>query len=430
MGQQVVAGMGFAPSKRGGPWWACLQTEWGEKFFMLTERQRAIVKSTVPLLEAGGEALTTHFYQLMLSESTEVQPLFNSVHQQTGAQPRALARSVLMYAKHIDDLSGLGDLPAQIIHKHVSLQVQPAHYPIVGAYLLRAIREVLGAEVATDEVIAAWGAAYGQLADILIGAEKSTYEANAQAPGGWLGARRFVVAAKQAETPEITSFTLHPEDGGAVLAYQPGQFIGLRVVVQGREQRRNYSLSQQADGRSLRISVKREAQGLVSNHLHAQVHEGDVLDVFPPAGHFTLDDSAKPLVLMGAGVGITPLMAMLQQALKTERPTTFIHCARSPAQQAFRSELLALAEQHPQLQLRFGYEQDADQVRVDGVEVAAGLPDAGLLQRWLPAERDVQAYYLGPLGFMRLAKRVLQQAGVPQAQARYEFFGPAEALEA
>ena len=395
---------------------------------MLTDRQRAIVKSTVPLLETGGEALTTHFYQLMLSESTAVQPLFNSVHQQTGAQPRALARSVLMYAKHIDDLSGLGDLPAQIIHKHVSLQVLPEHYPIVGSYLLRAIREVLGAEIATDEVIDAWAAAYGQLADILIGAEKATYAANAQAPGGWMGVRRFVVAAKQAETPEITSFTLQPEDGGAVLAYQPGQFIGLRVVVDGKEQRRNYSLSQVADGRSLRISVKREAQGVVSNHLHAQVQPGDVLEVFPPAGHFTLDDSAKPLVLMGAGVGITPLMAMLQQGLKMGRPVTFIHCARSPQQQAFRGDLLALAAQHPQLQLRFGYEQDAGSAPAAGVDVAPGLPTADLLQRWLPAERDVQAYYLGPVGFMRLAKQVLHRAGVPDAQARCEFFGPAQAL--
>lgn len=395
---------------------------------MLTDPQRAIVKATVPLLETGGEALTTHFYQLMLSESTAVQPLFNSVHQQTGAQPRALARSVLMYAKHIDDLSGLGDLPAQIIHKHVSLQVLPEHYPIVGSYLLRAIREVLGAEVATDEVIDAWAAAYGQLADILIGAEKATYEANAQAPGGWMGVRRFVVADKQAETPEITSFTLQPEDGGAVLAYQPGQFIGLRVVVDGKEQRRNYSLSQVADGRSLRISVKREAQGVVSNHLHAQVQPGDVLEVFPPAGHFTLDDSAKPLVLMGAGVGITPLMAMLQQGLKMGRPVTFIHCARSPQQQAFRGDLLALAAQHPQLQLRFGYEQDAGSAPAAGVDVASGLPTADLLHGWLPAERDVQAYYLGPVGFMRLAKQVLHRAGVPDAQARCEFFGPAQAL--
>ena len=202
------------------------------------------------------------------------------------------------------------------------------------------------------------------------------------------------------------------------------------MVVDGKEQRRNYSLSQVADGLSLRISVKREAQGVVSNHLHHQVQAGDVLDVFPPAGHFTLDDSAKPLVLMAAGVGITPLMAMLQQGLKMGRAVTFIHCARSPELQAFRGDLLALAAQHPQLQLRFGYEQAAGAAPADGVDVAQGLPDAELLTRWLPAERDVQAYYLGPVGFMRLAKQVLHRAGVPDAQARCEFFGPAQSLAA
>ena len=396
---------------------------------MLTEHQRAIVKSTVPLLEAGGEALTTHFYRILLSEQTGVQPLFNSVHQQTGAQPRALARSVLMYAKHIDDLSGLGDLPAQIIHKHVSLQVQPEHYPIVGQYLLRAIREVLGTDIATDAVIDAWAAAYGQLADILIGAERAVYNANAQAPGGWLGARRFVVRAKHAETAEITSFTLVPEDGGAVLMYQPGQFIGLRVQIQGQELRRNYSLSQAADGHSLRISVQREAQGVVSNYLHDQVDVGNVLDVFAPAGHFTLDNSAQPLVLIGGGIGITPLMAMLQQALRSPRPITFIHCSRSPAQQPFRHALLALAAQHPQLQLRLAYEHEAADASHPQVQVASGMPDAALLRSWLPATSDVQAYYLGPLGFMRLTRQVLRQAGVPDVQAHCEFFGPAQALD-
>ena len=104
---------------------------------MLTAEQRAIVKSTVPLLESGGEALTTHFYQMMLGEYPEVRPLFNQAHQQSGAQPRALAHSVLMYAKHIDKLENLGDLPAQIINKHVALQVQPGQYQIVGSCLLR-----------------------------------------------------------------------------------------------------------------------------------------------------------------------------------------------------------------------------------------------------------------------------------------------------
>jgi nitric oxide dioxygenase len=112
------------------------------------------------------------------------------------------------------------------------------------------------------------------------------------------------------------------------------------------------------------------------------------------------------------------------------RAVTFIHCARSPELQAFRGDLLALAAQHPQLQLRFGYEQAAGAAPADGVDVAQGLPDAELLTRWLPAERDVQAYYLGPVGFMRLAKQVLHRAGVPDAQARCEFFGPAQTLAA
>src|SRR5690606_8891961 len=142
---------------------------------MLNDTQLALVKATVPLLETGGEALTTHFYRIMLSEYPEVRPLFNQAHQASGDQPRALANGVLMYARHIDRLEGLGDLPAQIINKHVSLQVLPEHYPIVGTCLLRAIREVLGSEVATDAVIDAWAAAYQQLADILIGAEEQVY---------------------------------------------------------------------------------------------------------------------------------------------------------------------------------------------------------------------------------------------------------------
>jgi len=123
---------------------------------MLSPEHRAIVKATVPLLESGGEALTTHFYRIMLSEHPEVRPLFNQAHQASGDQPRALANGVLMYAKNIDRLEALGPLVGQIVQKHVSLQVLPEHYPVVGSCLLRAIREVLGAEVATDAVIEAW----------------------------------------------------------------------------------------------------------------------------------------------------------------------------------------------------------------------------------------------------------------------------------
>ena len=391
---------------------------------MLTDAQRAIVKATVPLLETGGEALTKHFYRIMLGEYPEVRPLFNQAHQASGDQPRALANSVLMYARHIDRLEGLGNLPAQIVHKHVSLQVQPAQYPIVGACLLRAIREVLGAEIATDEVIAAWAAAYQQLADILIAAEEQVYAANEAAPGGWRGVRAFRVSSKVAESAEITSFYLAPVDGGAVVAHEPGQYIGLRFVIDGQEQRRNYSLSAEPNGRGLRISVKREAGGVVSNHLHDQVLEGSVLEVFPPAGAFTLQESDKPLVLISGGVGITPTLAMLSEALKSGRPVHFIHCARNRAVHAFRDAIDALAERHPQLRRFYCYDQAEG---ADGAD-AVGLLDQDQLAQWLPATRDLDAYFLGPKPFMALVKRSLKALGVPEAQTRYEFFGPAAAL--
>lgn len=389
---------------------------------MLTDSQRAIVKSTVPLLETGGEALTTHFYRIMLAEYPEVRPLFNQAHQASGDQPRALAHSVLMYAKHIDRLEALGDLPAQIVNKHVSLQVLPEHYPIVGTCLLRAIREVLGAEIATDEVIAAWGAAYQQLADILIGVEEQAYRASAEQTGGWRGARAFRVARKVAESSEISSFYLHPVDGQPVMAHQPGQYIGLRLVIAGQEQRRNYSLSALPNGHELRISVKREAEGVVSRFLHDEVREGDTLEVFPPAGAFTLQPGDKPLVLISGGVGITPTLAMLSEALQSGRTVHFIHCARNRAVHAFRDTIDALAARHPQLQRFYCYDQ-AD----EGAD-AVGLLDQARLAQWLPANRDVDAYFLGPKPFMALVKRSLLALGVPEAQTRYEFFGPAAAL--
>lgn len=391
---------------------------------MLTDSQRAIVKSTVPLLETGGEALITHFYNTMLGEYPEVRPLFNQAHQHSGAQPRALAHSVLMYAKHIDRLDALGDLPAQIVNKHVALQVQPEHYPIVGTCLLRAIREVLGAEVATDEVLAAWGAAYQQLADILIAAERDVYERTAAAEGGWRGERAFKVEKKVQESAEITSLHLVPADGGKVIAHLPGQYIGLRVVIDGVEQRRNYSLSAPANGRSLRISVKREPGGKVSNYLHDQVQAGDTLPLFPPAGHFTLQHSDKPLVLISGGVGITPTLPMLATALAADRPVTFIHCARDRAVHAFRERIDQLAAEHPQLTRYYCYDRAVPEDAVD----AEGYLTEQRLGEWLPASRDADVYFLGPRPFMRVLKRSLKNLGVPDKQVRYEFFGPAEAL--
>ncbi|MFL9815242.1 NO-inducible flavohemoprotein [Stutzerimonas sp. VN223-3] len=392
---------------------------------MLSAEQRALIKATVPLLETGGEALTSHFYKLMLAEHPEVRPLFNQAHQASGDQPRALANGVLMYAKHIDRLDQLGGLVSQVVNKHVALQVLPEHYPIVGSCLLRAIREVLGAEIATDEVIEAWAAAYGQLADILISTEEQRYSATADAPGGWRGARRFRIVRKVVESAEIVSFYLEPEDGGAVVAHKPGQYIGLRLQVDGQELRRNYSLSAASNGRNYRISVKREPGGVASNALHG-MEQGQSLDLFAPAGEFTLQPSDKPLVLISGGVGITPTLAMLEEAVTTDRPIHFIHCARNADAHAFRQTIDALAEQHTQLKRFYCYdEHHSSEAQPDAV----GLMTEERLDAWLPADRDLDAYFLGPKPFMAAIRRQLRTLGVPEHQTRFEFFGPASALE-
>jgi nitric oxide dioxygenase len=394
---------------------------------MLTPAQRDIIKATIPLLETGGEALTTHFYRLMLDGHPEVRPLFNQAHQANGAQPRALANGVLMYARHIDHLENLGPLAGQIINKHVALQVLPEHYPIVGGCLLQAIGEVLGADTATPAVIDAWAAAYQQLADILIEAEASRYDTVATTPGGWRGARAFRVSRRVRESSEITSFYLAPVDGKPVIGYTPGQYIGLRLRVDGKEIRRNYSLSEAANGATYRISVKREPGGVASNYLHDHAQEGTQVDLFPPSGQFTLTDSHKPLVLISGGVGITATLAMAQAALETgDRPVVFIHYARSAEVQAFKEVLQAWRATYPQFNAYVVHAQAAEVQH--NVPDAVGYPAIEHLQAWLPGSRDVDAYFLGPKPFMAFMKQALQALGVPEQQTRYEFFGPAQAL--
>lgn len=397
---------------------------------MLSNDVRAIVSSTVPLLEQGGEALITHFYQSMLSEHPEVRPYFNATHQASGDQPRALANGVLMYARNIDRLEALGPLASQIVNKHVALQIQPDHYAIVGKCLIAAIGEVLGPAIATPAVLSAWTEAYGQLAAILIGAETARYDEQAQAVGGWRGDRAFRVIAKVVESGEITSFHLAPVDGGTVMDFAPGQYIGLHIFVNGEELRRNYSLSASPNGQTYRISVKREPGGVVSNHLHDHVHVGSELLLNAPSGAFTLVPGSRPITFISAGVGITPILPLLQQALGTGRQLTLIQCARDSNVHAFKQHIDSSAAHYPQLERYYCYDHH------EGQETDAphgiGYLTLDHLQQWLPAaqegRRDVDVYFLGPKPFMRMMRRQLMDAGVPDDQVHYEFFGPASSL--
>lgn len=135
---------------------------------------RTIVKATAPVIEKHGVDITTAMYK-RLFQNDDVKAMFDQAAQESGEQPRRLANAILAYAKNIDHLENLGSAVTRMVKRHVETGVHAEHYPYVAEALLPAIRDVLGADVATDEVLAAWGEAYWMLADILIAAEAEAY---------------------------------------------------------------------------------------------------------------------------------------------------------------------------------------------------------------------------------------------------------------
>lgn len=397
-----------------------------------------IVKSTAPILEEHGEQLTRHFYRRMFQHNPEVAPFFNPAHQSAGNQQRALAAAITAYAANIDNLEVLGGAVELIAQKHASLMIKPEHYPIVGANLLASIREVLG-EGASDEVLNAWAEAYGFLADILMGREQQIYRESAQQVGGWEGFKAFRVLRKEPESTNITSFYLTPGDGTPLPVFKAGQYTTVRIASpEGQTTMRNYSLSDQPGRPHFRISVKREPgpndtpAGYVSNWLHDHLEVGMQLELAPPCGEFFLDVSekhARPLVLLAAGVGITPIMSILLSALQfmPGREIALIHGCLNEEVQAFRTDLEALAGKHPNLRVHFRY---SDKPKA-GIErrgnTSTGLVDAELIESFVPG-RDADYYFCGPQPFMVGIYHQLLRWGLPPAQVHFEFFGPRQAL--
>ena len=142
---------------------------------MLDQKTIDIIKSTVPGLKEHGVEITTTFYKNMFANNPEVKPLFNMDKQESGEQPKALAMTILAAAQNIDNLPAILPVVKRIGEIHCDRQISEGHYPIVGANLLASIKEVLG-DAATDEVIDAWGKAYGVIAQIFIDVEKEIYE--------------------------------------------------------------------------------------------------------------------------------------------------------------------------------------------------------------------------------------------------------------
>nr|WP_315593856.1 NO-inducible flavohemoprotein [uncultured Cupriavidus sp.] len=398
---------------------------------MLTQHTKDIVKATAPVLAQHGYDIIKCFYQRMFNAHPELKNVFNMAHQEQGQQQQALARAVYAYAENIEDPGSLAAVLKNIANKHASLGVKPEQYPIVGEHLLAAIKEVLGA-AATDEIISAWAQAYGNLADVLMGMESELYEQSATQQGGWKGWRSFVVREKRPESSVITSFILEPADGGPVVNFAPGQYISvaIQVAALGLQQIRQYSLSDMPNGRSYRISVKREAggpqpAGYVSSLLHDSVNVGDEVQLAAPYGTFHIDVNAKtPLVLISGGVGLTPMVSMLEQAIQDpDRQVVFIHGARNSGVHAMRDRLRETAKKNPNFSLVVFYDNPLPEDMAGRDFDYAGLVDVQAIRDKILLP-NADYYICGPIPFMRKQHDALKALGIPEATIHYEVFGP------
>ncbi|WP_211829801.1 NO-inducible flavohemoprotein [Kistimonas asteriae] len=401
---------------------------------MLSSETIRIVQSTIPLLESAGTELTRYFYQRMLSHNPELKDVFNLNHQRSGGQPAALFEAVLGYARNIDNLSVLSAVVERIAQKHTSFLITPDQYQIVGYHLIETIRELAG-EAATDEVLQAWTEAYQLLATIFIEREKVLYAEQEQAGGGWRGSRPFKVVCKSRESDLITSFYLEPVDGKPVMDFRPGQYLGikLRPATSAYAEIRQYSLSDAPNGCSYRISVKRETgevDGIMSNWLHDAVSEGDVIEVMPPAGDFFLSaEEETPVVLISAGVGLTPMLSMLNTQLQNGHHGSlfWLHACENGQVHAFADDIRAKEKQHERLKSRVWYNHPSTVDRPAEDYDFSGLMSLDKVRELIDVH-GAHFYCCGPTPFVKMVNETLTDWGIEEDSIHYEIFGPHSSL--
>jgi ferredoxin-NADP reductase/MOSC domain-containing protein YiiM len=267
--------------------------------------------------------------------------------------------------------------------------------------------------------------------ELLDAAGKPSAAAASQAPPepAWPGFRPLRVVELVREDSTVMSVHLVADDGSRLPAPRAGQFLTLRVTGAGEPAPvRSYSLSSGPDADCYRISVKREEHGLVSSYLHATLRVGSLLEVAAPRGQFVLAAEDGPVLLLSAGVGATPVLAMLHAlaATRSTRAVWWVHTARNAAQHVFAEEAHQLLQSLPSAHEHVFYTAPGTGA-VPDAPVSTGRPTAAALAG-LGVPADATAYLCGPASFMAGMELALRELGIAPARIHTELFGALPAI--
>ena len=250
------------------------------------------------------------------------------------------------------------------------------------------------------------------------------------ARSSWGGFRKFVLRQRVLESEDICSFYLTPHDQKPLPAFQPGQYLTFKFNVPGNPKgvTRCYSLSDSPTHPDYyRITVKKVPSGVASTYLHENLKEGDIVDVKAPSGKFVLDMlSQKPIVLIGGGVGITPLLSMLNTLTQRDakQEIWLFYGLRNGPVYAMKDHLVGLKEKFDNLNLRICYSQPSDTDVLGKTYDIKGHVSVEILKECLPSN-NYGFYICGPPSMMGTVSQGLKDWGVPDDQIAFEAFGPA-----
>ncbi len=382
---------------------------------MLSDKSRPIIEATLPLVAERIPHITPDFYRRMFAARPDLMDgMFSRSSQLEGSQPKALAGSIAVFASYIVQNPDKypDEVLSRVAHKHASLRLHEDEYPTVYKYLFEAIAADLGS-ACTEEVAQAWTEVYWLMGNALIKLEKGLYAMQANdvmfAP--------FRLVSRRQTGEQVVDLVFEAADATPLTPAKAGQYISLITKAEdGLRQPRQYTLLP-AESHQRRVAIKLDPEGEMTK-IHHALKEGDIVEISNPYGDVTLggfgDDGSGPLYLFSAGIGVTPMIAFLQELLDqgSEREVVVVHSDSSLQSWPLREEMTELVAQLPKARLL--------SFTGDGQGDFQGRLDVSALE--VPSNAAV--YLCGPLPFMQNARSQLIAAGVPGVQIQYEIFGP------